>query len=874
MAVEQRLNELEHRREQELVLAPNEYAYIMDRTKGNVNILAGPNKTSLSQTDDPVRLDYETKRFMPCSLDESKQLKVAAPEGWYVILKNPSADGKRFPTDGSNTIPDLDIGRKVNIFGPCSFALWPGQMAKVHRGHSLKSNQYVIIRVYDEKIAQENWKQEAVAIGSDDDSGDNIASDLIKIEDLKMGNLLIIKGTDVSFFMPPTGVEVYPVGGDSSNYRQFVREAATLEQIEYCQLIDQNGTKRYERGPKVVFPAPTEKFVTLKGAGEKKPSRKFRAIELNPNSGIYIKIIADYEEGDKEFKVGEELFITGSDQPIYFPREEHAIIKYGDEGEEQEIHYGIAIPKGEARYVMDRDSGDISLAKGPQVLLPDPRKAVVIKRILEPKMCQLMYPSNPEALEYNTALLIESNGGEDLGDSPGAAAVMYSASIGNEGFTGRGLVDNSHRRYARSAVKEFGGDSFKRNSEYTKPRTVTLNTKYDGAVTVGPHTGYAIMVVDKGGKRHVVEGPQTVLLEYDETLQVVEFSTGVPKSGASPIKSVYLRIMNNKVSDRIVAKTRDYCDVVIPISFKVNFRPDAKEKWFNVENYTKLLTEHMRSKIRNVVMRLGVEEFYRNSTDIIRDTVLGESTVDEDGVKSRSGFLFEENGMQIYDVDVLEVTLQNDDIQRLLTNSERNVITNNLSIAQEERKLSFIQKTEVINQNIAKAQAETRRVNSAIKNEGIEDNLKTALALISAKSEEASKQETESLALQETVTAIATAKLDRTAAAKAQEFRFSQAQQQLRIEDLQSQVEASVAQGKAFTPDLVAALSRFSDDEVLKTALEAMGPLAAIQLAGGETIAGAIQNIFKGTALADKLPGVLGGPTTNGNGRRSHPPAE
>ena len=146
--------------------------------------------------------------------------------------------------------------------------------------------------------------------------------------------------------------------------------------------------------------------------------------------------------------------------------------------------------------------------------------------------------------------------------------------------------------------------------------------------------------------------------------------------------------------------------------------------------------------------------------------------MDEDGVKSRSGFLFEENGMQIYDVDVLEVTLQNDDIQRLLTNSERNVITNNLSIAQEERKLSFIQKTEVINQNIAKAQAETRRVNSAIKNEGIEDNLKTALALISAKSEEASKQETESLALQETVTAIATAKLDRTAAAKAQEFLF------------------------------------------------------------------------------------------------------
>ena len=40
-----------------------------------------------------------------------------------------------------------------------------------------------------------------------------------------------------------------------------MRDALTLERLEYCILVDQNGKKRYERGPQVVFPEPTEAFV-------------------------------------------------------------------------------------------------------------------------------------------------------------------------------------------------------------------------------------------------------------------------------------------------------------------------------------------------------------------------------------------------------------------------------------------------------------------------------------------------------------------------------------------------------------------------------------------------------------------------------------
>jgi hypothetical protein len=53
-------------------------------------------------------------------------------------------------------------------------------------------------------------------------------------------------------------------------------------------LLDQNGDKRYVKGPDVVFPKPTETFIENKG------QKVFRALELNENMGIYIKVIADY----------------------------------------------------------------------------------------------------------------------------------------------------------------------------------------------------------------------------------------------------------------------------------------------------------------------------------------------------------------------------------------------------------------------------------------------------------------------------------------------------------------------------------------------------------------------------------------------------
>jgi major vault protein len=93
------------------------------------------------------------------------------PEGFYVVLMNPTKDPKAqnegHPQEGTvSTAPELSIGHKVVIPGPTMFALWPGQHAKIVRGHSLRSNEYLLGRVYNEQEARNNWSKATVAAAS------------------------------------------------------------------------------------------------------------------------------------------------------------------------------------------------------------------------------------------------------------------------------------------------------------------------------------------------------------------------------------------------------------------------------------------------------------------------------------------------------------------------------------------------------------------------------------------------------------------------------------------------------------------------------------------------------------------------------------
>lgn len=800
-------NDRDRGRERDLVLAPNEFAFISDETKGNINVYVGPHKTSLANTDRPVVFNYNTKRFDRCSLEQATQTMAVAPEGWYLVLKNPAKDASHPRTGALNNLPELNIGRKLTTPGPVSFALWPGQMVKVIQGHHLRSNQYLVVRVYDEVGAKANFHS-AVFRGRDGEEG---AEPAIKPEDLSMGRKLVIRGTEVAFHIPPTGIEV--MLDDEGRY---VREAITLERLEYCILLDEEGNKRFIRGPAVVFPRPTETLI------EKNGSRKFRAIELNENSGIYVKVIAPYEDNGKNYKVGDELFITGREQMIYFPRQEHAIIKYSD----QELHYAIAIPAGEGRYVLDRSSGQITLKRGPAMFLPDPRKEVIIRRVLDTRAVQLWFPGNQEALLVNQKLA------EQKANEVNNLAVQ------------RQEAPKPAQQVAKGG---FAGDDFNRRSNFTQPRTVVLDTRYEGAVAISVWTGYAVMVVNRAGDRRVISGPHTHLLEYDETLQVLELSTGTPKTDTSLYRTVYLRVLNNKVSDIVEAETRDLVRVQLSLSYRVNFEGDSS-KWFDVENYVKFLVDHLRSLIRHIIKQQGVEAFYAASVSILRDAILGAA---QDG--KRPGRSFAENGMRIYDVEVLDVSIGDEGISGMLIGAQHEVVEQALRVAAEQRKLDLARHSEETKQRVAELQSTTRLVELITRQKELEQRHALQLAEVKADTAIRSLRQHAQQEEQDGLDRIHNAELGRKKAAAELELELSGQQLDQRLEALRADVQAVVNKAQAVSPDLIAALQAFSDRALTERVSQSMAPLAIL---GGESVAAVLSRLLQGTPLAKMLAPV------------------
>ena len=712
----------ERNQKRDLVLAPSEYAYMQDVTKGIVKTYTGPTVINPTAQERPVIFDPEEKAFVPCSLEQAVQQIAIAPEGYYLMLKNPSTRDDHPPSAGVYPSPDLVIGRKINITGPCAFALWPGQMVELVRGHQIASNQYLLVRVYNEDEARKNWSRGVVKPATD-------GAQIGVPADLSVGKQLVIKGTDVSFYIPPTGIGVIPEDNGS-----WVREALTLERLEYCILVDQNGKKRYERGPQVVFPEPTEAFIVRDGA------RKFRAIELDETQGLHIKVIAPYDK----YKEGDELFITGKETAIYFPREEHSLV--GGK------HQAIAIANGDGRYVMNRRTGEIRMVRGPAMLLANPIDETIV------------------------------------------------------------------------------GDVQK----------------------VAVSVGYAVLVVDKSGRRRVEQGPKNLLLEHDESLERIQLSTGTPKTDTKLAESVYLRVLNNKVSDGCVVETADHVAVTLSYSMRVNFEGESL-RWFEVENYVKFLCDHVRSVLKGAVKKQSIEAFYAQSVEIIRDTLLGRG--DDKGV--RPGMRFIENGMVVTDIEILDVRIDDKDIATLLNHAQHEAVQSNIAILRARRGLDMTEKQEAIARGEADARAETAKRRVEIEISATADALRVAEA-----------QQRAAVARNAVADTDHTSDLARQAQTAELEQRIAAAKQELVTAALEAEVDAAVARFGAAQTGFSEALLALSNREVLAKVAEAMSVQSFV---GGKTLVDVIDKVFAGTPLAGMMDKVK---TKVANGNNEKQPSK
>jgi len=371
-----------------------------------------------------------------------------------------------------------------------------------------------------------------------------------------------------------------------------------------------------------------------------------------------------------------------------------------------------------------------------------------------------------------------------------------------------------------------------------------VDTKYEGAVLLNIWPNFAVQVVNKTGDRKVVEGPQVIMLEYDETLDVLELSTGKPKSDHNLMKTVYLQTKNNVVSDIITVETKDLISVEVRLSYRVNFEGDAK-KWFNVSDYVKLLTQHMRSLIRNAVKKQTIEEFNENAADIIRDTILGEA---KEG--KRAGRVFSENGMRIYDVEVLNISIDNEDISRMLIDNQHDIVEQNLQLVKLEKDLEYSKKSEEITRLKLEEQIKTLIKNTevALLREENSNKLETT-KLTNREALKAAEIKAEQ-DRQKALDAIAEAERERQKANEELELEFDQARSAITISEVEAQM-------KAITPGLIEALVSSNDVRLADTLARNIKEQKSGGL--GEFFGGSkggwegILDTVKGTPLYDRL---------------------
>jgi major vault protein len=797
--------------QKDLVLSINEYAYVLDETKGYVSCLVGPIKMSLSQSDKLVTFNAKNKRFEPCSYSNAVNLFKTAPENWYCILKNPTADGRHPMPGTSSNLPDnIQTGRKVNIRGPVSFALFPGQMAKVVKGHSLRSNQYLLARVYEADAANSSQGDIRDAEGNIVETKENYVN----------GQILVIKGTEVSFYIPPTGIEVIAVHDDDS--LGYTREAVTLERLEYCILKDEDGNKRYVHGPEVVFPKPTETFVTSPKGGY-----IFRAIELSKISGIYVKVIAEYKDEDgTNHPVGEELFITGDQQMIYYPRPEHAIISYDN----KIMHHAIAIPEGEGRYVMNRLTGVITTVHGPAMYLPDPRTEVVVKRKLTQRECELMYPGNKQASDYNYQLT-EKSVEKSLKNIDMDAITTFSSAS----------TDSTLASLEAKA-------NISRGTSYTKPRTITLDNKYDGVVSISVWTGYAVNVVSKNGDRQVICGPQTIQLDYDQTLEELQMSTGRPKNTDKLIHTVYLRHENNKVSDLVCVETKDFVKCNIKVSYCVDFLKEYSDKWFNVENYVKYLCDRIRSDLKRAAKNYNIEDFYQNYSTIVRDIAIDRAeTTKVDS--SKDGRFFSENGMLVHDCEVLSIDVD-DEISEMLKIHQQDMIAQSLKLTDAEKRVTIAEQL-----TLAEKKEQELRSQQLINKLTLQRE--EAMKKLEIQAEVNRKNEAEKLAakqaekdMQALVDVIHEAELTRQEKDNAQAIEYEKQKAEIEKTKQDAYAATVVRIMESVSPDLIASMTSTSNAELVNAIAESVAPYAIAQ---NESISTVVNKMTRGLPIEDIL---------------------
>lgn len=200
-----------------------QFVWVQNDDNGEVVLLVGPTMVSPTAAEKIVRDDGEGG-FVEDTSGRPQQM-VELGDNHYAVLYNPldrpEAEGPNGKfKNGRNELKPLKNGTRQMIAGPNSFYLRPGQRAEVRDAHKLKSDQYLVVECYgqvDKTAPYYDITSRSAAITrstSETDTKTDKGGDKGEVAhgtgDLRRGQLVVIRGLDTQFYIPPTGVDIVP----------------------------------------------------------------------------------------------------------------------------------------------------------------------------------------------------------------------------------------------------------------------------------------------------------------------------------------------------------------------------------------------------------------------------------------------------------------------------------------------------------------------------------------------------------------------------------------------------------------------------------------------------------------------------------------
>ncbi len=810
----------------DLALSIGEFVFLQTTSTGKFTTHVGPTYVTASENQRYMIPDSKG-RLVPVDLgmvkEKAIQTSISARRNQYVILSHPSeSKEKPHPKAGqANEDTGLKFGEVQVIPGPCHFALWPGQEAIVVDAHTLRTGQYLVIEVINEAEALANWDTKTMGTAPWNLGQEVVAENIINTKKTDVsaegegekaevvseapenklaktaerttpiqGKQYIITGREVSFFIPVTGVEVVKDKGG-----KYVREALVLQQLEYCVLVSETGEKTVVRGPGIVFP---------RNAGETfyayQSNTTFRPIELGKKRmGIYVKALVNFtDESGKTWEAGEEGFITGEDIPFFYPDERLDIIMYGD----KLVLYAVTVESGKAYYLLNRDSGQIELVKGPAMLLPNPVEQVFIERKLSDDELKLWYPGRSVI-------------GRNERETRGRMDFSEEAAYGDTRLGNNQRVDISQAPTRKGGFEALIAFSTQRDNQFSEPRVISIGNEVPQAPRINVWQNFAIQVKNAANKTRFVVGPKSTFLDYDE-----ELVTFVKPNGSSN-SDVYLQLQNNTWSYNIDAQTNDGVNISLELVTKVNFTGEASEAWWSVENPWKLIYENFQAQLVPYVASHQLEELITPAgyANMLAQVI----TTNEEG--DQKPIVIESNSMQVERVYIHSLAIMDNTVQAQMARTRTTMVNLDLQHAAAVEEADTLAKIAELRQTI------TTHKLSILKND-------TGFA------------EAEARAREEVADIVASIAMARQLKQAETSATIEEGENALRIRMLQEETEAMVKRLSAIAPHDSAYLRQIVSGQLLNQFAETFGGSAQ---RAGVPLMEYVSSILKGTQFESLL---------------------